>query len=90
MLARLTAREYEEWKQYDYLEPIGELRGDFRAAQMCQIMAVGKVKVPEHNFMPFLHPDQPGSRKQSQSEIENRLRAAVAKNNAAKRKRGVS
>lgn len=35
LLRQLTAVQLEEWRRFDRLEPIGELRADFRAGQIC-------------------------------------------------------
>jgi len=34
LLAELTAEQLEEWKAYDKLDPLGELRQDFRFATL--------------------------------------------------------
>lgn len=39
LLARVSSRELSEWRAYDTLEPIGERRGDYRAALVASTMA---------------------------------------------------
>lgn len=39
MLRRLTAKQLLEWKQYDDIEPIGDLRRDWHAASICCVLA---------------------------------------------------
>lgn len=50
--------ELKWWIAYNELEPIGELRGDFRIAQLCAlhstIASEGKSRQSPQDFMPFL------------------------------------
>lgn len=45
MLARMTAKEFHEWRVYDDLEPFDETRADLRAASIvCAILNVNRGK----------------------------------------------
>lgn len=49
MLDRMPAQELREWMAFASLEPIGEARGDWRAAQVAQMLVavnMGKGKKP--------------------------------------------
>ena len=39
MLEQLTSEQVTEWKAYDRLEPIGEMRGDLRMAILASLIA---------------------------------------------------
>ena len=39
MLKELPHRQFLEWQEYDRLEPIGGLRGDWQVASVCSLMA---------------------------------------------------
>ena len=38
MLRRLTAKQFRNWELYDELEPFGEVRADYRAASIVQML----------------------------------------------------
>src|SRR5678816_3744720 len=38
MLRRMTAQDFHDWEIYAELEPFGELRADYRAAQVAQMI----------------------------------------------------
>ena len=38
MLRRLTAKQFRMWEIYSELEPFGELRADYRAASIVQMI----------------------------------------------------
>jgi hypothetical protein len=63
--------ELKWWVAYDTLEPIGEIRGDFRIGQLCAMVAAfgGKEQRPK-DFMPFLeHGEQPVQRQSDEEMI---------------------
>jgi hypothetical protein len=39
MLEQIDARQFAEWRAYDILEPIGNVRLDWNSAQICQVLA---------------------------------------------------
>lgn len=39
LLARASSRELAEWMAFAQLEPIGDRRGDYQAAQVAQVIA---------------------------------------------------
>lgn len=39
MLRRMPAKTFRRWQHFDALEPIGELRADYRAASIVQMIA---------------------------------------------------
>lgn len=39
LLRRITAKQFREWQAYYALEPFDEQRGDYRSAQICQMLA---------------------------------------------------
>lgn len=89
MLAEMSSSELSGWVAYDRVEPIGELRGDFRSAQICSMLAATHgVATKNEDFMPFLNPTNERG-KQSQAEMKTRLRDYFAGHNArVKKKRG--
>ncbi len=44
MLRSLTASQFQEWLAFAELEPFGELRNDYRAATICQMVHNTQVK----------------------------------------------
>lgn len=64
LLHKLSALQIEEWRRFDRIEPIGELRADFRAGQICATL--GNIHRKEESepftatdFMPWLDGVQP-------------------------------
>lgn len=47
LLRRLTAKQFQRWMLYERIEPFGELREDYRAAQVVAMIHNVAVK-PEH------------------------------------------
>lgn len=41
---RMSAREFDMWKAYDSIDPIGGYRGDLQAAIIARSMAGGSIK----------------------------------------------
>lgn len=39
MLRRMTFKQFFGWEVYYHLEPFGEMRADYRAASICQVLA---------------------------------------------------
>jgi hypothetical protein len=39
MLRNLTAKQFADWERYAHLEPFSEVRADYRAASIVQILA---------------------------------------------------
>lgn len=39
LLRRITAKQFRVWEAYFALEPFGEIRSDYRAAAICQMLA---------------------------------------------------
>lgn len=57
MLRSITAKQFLEWQAYARLEPFNELRDDYRAASIAQMvynMAVAKAKDRKHDVSEFL------------------------------------
>jgi len=91
MLARMSSRELSEWQAYDRLEPVGEWRGDWRAAMLASTfvnMWRSRDDEPARpdDFMPFVPkpeavPQEPDRMKRMAREID----AAARKAKEAKR-----
>ena len=73
----LSSAELSEWLAFYSLEPFGPLQDDFRAGQIAAVTANawGSAKEPYRadDFFPHLRP----LRRQSEAEIETRLRLAL-------------
>ncbi len=65
--------ELKWWIAYNELEPIGELRGDFRTGQLLAMVAAigsgGKARTDIGDFMPFLHQGEKRVQRQSDQEM---------------------
>lgn len=48
MLRELTAKQFMEWEAYARMEPFNELRDDFRAARICEVIWNVAVASKEH------------------------------------------
>jgi hypothetical protein len=65
--------ELKWWIAYDRLEPIGEIRGDFRVGQLCAMVAAigssGKSSPSPGDYMPFLDQGEQPVQRQSDEEM---------------------
>jgi len=65
--------ELKWWIAYDRVEPIGEIRGDFRVGQLCAMVAAvgssGKSRISPSDYMPFLHQSERPIQRQSDQEM---------------------
>jgi len=59
----MSSEELTEWQAFDLLEPIGELRADIRAGQICStfvnVMGGGRSKVTPADFLLYLDRGEP-------------------------------
>ena len=74
-----------EWIAYNSIEPVGELRGDYRIARLTMMVAAigGAKNMRLENFMPFLNPQREPNRMTAE-EVEHILRTRFAAHNASK------
>lgn len=55
LLAQITSAQLSEWEAYDRLDPIGEMRGDIRSAQLRSLITnIMKQLYPEEGVEPVL------------------------------------
>jgi hypothetical protein len=77
MMARMSAREFDQWIAYDRVEPIGEWRADIRNAMLMTLLA-NVHRDPKRRpfkldqFLPFVPKHAPTA-----DELEERFRAIV-------------
>lgn len=72
----MSGREFREWAAFDQLEPIGEIRADYRTGMLCALVANmmkkrGQTAAKPLDFMPF-HPSKhraPARRAQTPDEM---------------------
>jgi hypothetical protein len=80
MLRGMSARQFNEWRAYADLEPFDEVRADYRAAQVVQVLLntyrkKGKAPVRlEECLLHFGEPEnQPRSPEQARAEIRKTM-----------------
>jgi hypothetical protein len=93
MLRSLTAKQFMEWEHYARLEPFNEVRADYRAASIVQMLAnVNRgSKTKPYSLQDFLltygePAEAPQKKKQTWAQQEAILRAVAASFAAQKRK----
>lgn len=61
---RMSSREVSEWEAYEAIEPFGERRADYRAASICQVIALanGAKDVKLEDFLLTRADEQQGNR----------------------------
>lgn len=58
MLERISSKELTEWQAFDALEPIGEMRADYRTGLLCSVLGSIHCRKAKRfkpsDFMPFM------------------------------------
>lgn len=75
LLRRITAKQFRIWEAYFALEPFGEIRADYRAASICQMLAnVNRSeKTKPYKLEDFLLQFEGDDKKKPQSTVHEKL-----------------